>query len=187
MKFGGKYVTLSPFEESIYRIIGSYNGEYEILSDSYSEPIVKCNGKVIPYKIVHDLSLKINKERSNSGYKSEKPFYYIADVYKEILKNNKGVSMYKNIECFNAVMSKMRDVYISKNSDYGNSFDKSIDEFGIVAAVIRMSDKIERLKSLVKKESKVKDESFIDTVMDLANYAVMTAMYFKKHEDEKKK
>ena len=87
---------------------------------------------------------------------------------------------------FLRITNQMHDIYIKKNHDYGNSFDKSIDELGIVAAVTRMSDKIERLKSLVKKESEVKDESFLDTVMDLANYAVMTAMYIKKHEDENK-
>lgn len=83
---------------------------------------------------------------------------------------------------FLRITNQMHDTYIKKNHDYGNSFDKSIDELGIVAAVTRMSDKMERLKSLVKKEAEVKDESFLDTVMDLANYAVMTAMYLKKHE-----
>lgn len=83
---------------------------------------------------------------------------------------------------FLRITNQMHDTYIKKNHDYGNSFDKSIDELGIVAAVTRMSDKMERLKSLVKKEAEVKDESFTDTVLDLANYAVMTAMYLKKHE-----
>ena len=82
---------------------------------------------------------------------------------------------------FTAITEKMHIIYLKKNHDYGKSFDKSIDELGIVAAVTRMSDKMERLKSLVKKESEVKDESFTDTVLDLANYAVMTAMYLKKH------
>lgn len=95
-------------------------------------------------------------------------------------------SVFNKSEEFKSITSQMHDTYIKKNHDYGNSFDKSIDELGIVAAVTRMSDKIERLKSLVKKESEVKDESFLDTVMDLANYAVMTAMYIKKHEDENK-
>ena len=89
---------------------------------------------------------------------------------------------------FLRITNQMHDIYIKKNHDYGNSFDKSIDELGIVSAVTRMSDKIERLKSLVKKESEVKDESFLDTVMDLANYAIMTAMYLKKqnHSEQKK-
>ena len=81
---------------------------------------------------------------------------------------------------FLRINNQMHDIYIKKNHDYGNSFDKSIDELGIVAAVTRMSDKMERLKSLVKKESEVKDESVQDTLLDLANYAIMTVMYLKK-------
>ena len=100
------------------------------------------------------------------------------------LKNGCISMIYEHNDDFDVITEQMHDIYIKKNHDYGNSFDKSIDELGIVTAVSRMSDKIERLKSLVKKEAEVKDESFLDTVMDLANYAVMTAMYLKKHEDE---
>ena len=103
------------------------------------------------------------------------------------LKNGCISMIYEHNDDFDVITEQMHDIYIKKNHDYGNSFDKSIDELGIIAAVTRMSDKIERLKSLVKKEAEVKDESFTDTVLDLANYAVMTAMYLKNHEDEKKK
>lgn len=80
-------------------------------------------------------------------------------------------------EIFNEITVKMAETYKAKNHDYGNSFSKSIDEFGLVAAVVRMNDKMERLKSLAKMgsdEIKVKDESIKDTLLDLANYAVMT-------------
>lgn len=97
------------------------------------------------------------------------------------LKNGCISMIYEHNDDFDVITEQMHDIYIKKNHDYGNSFDKSIDELGIVAAVTRMSDKMERLKSLVKKESEVKDESFTDTVLDLANYAVMTAVYLKKH------
>lgn len=80
-------------------------------------------------------------------------------------------------EMFNEITTKMAETYKAKNHDYGNAFGKSINEFGLVAAVVRMNDKMERLKSLAKMgpdEIKVKDESVKDTLLDLANYAVMT-------------
>lgn len=80
-------------------------------------------------------------------------------------------------EIFNEITVKMAETYKAKNHDYGNSFSKSISEFGLVAAVVRLNDKMERLKSLAKigsDEIKVKDESIKDTLLDLANYAVMT-------------
>lgn len=80
---------------------------------------------------------------------------------------------------FKNILDKMNGIYTRKNNDYGNSFDKSLDEFGILAAIIRMEDKLNRLKSLLNNEQKVKDESFEDTLIDLANYSVMTCLYLK--------
>lgn len=73
----------------------------------------------------------------------------------------------------------MTDLYARKNRDYGNSFDKSMDKFGMVVSAIRIGDKVNRLQSLVKKkgQAEVKDESIADTFMDLACYAIMTYMW----------
>ena len=68
-------------------------------------------------------------------------------------------------------------IYVKKNADYGDSFSKSFDEFGLIAPVVRMSDKMERIKTLTKSEDvKVTDESIRDTLVDLANYALMTVV-----------
>lgn len=85
-------------------------------------------------------------------------------------------------EVYDDIVEELRDTYERKNADYGNSFDKSIDEFGYISAVVRMSDKMERMKSLIKDEGRVEDESLEDTVMDMANYAIMFAMYIRKGE-----
>jgi hypothetical protein len=72
----------------------------------------------------------------------------------------------------------MIDTFIRKNHDYGNSFEESLNEEGIAAARIRMGDKWNRFKALSKgKHVKVNDESIRDTLLDLANYCVMTAMW----------
>ena len=86
-------------------------------------------------------------------------------------------------EIFKSITERMLETYKKKNTDYGSSFDKSMEEFGIISAVVRMSDKMERLKSLAKKDAKVKDESIEDTLLDLANYCIMTVMYLNKNED----
>ena len=80
------------------------------------------------------------------------------------------------------ILDEMRDTYINKNSDYGDSFDKTIDEFGLVAPAIRMSDKLNRFKKLIKAQQNVKDESIEDTLLDLANYAVLTLMHIRNEE-----
>lgn len=76
--------------------------------------------------------------------------------------------------------------YIRKNSDYGDSFSESMDEYGLTSALIRMGDKMSRLKSLSKQETmQVRDESLQDTLLDLANYAIMTAIWLKEQDEGK--
>lgn len=82
------------------------------------------------------------------------------------------------------VLLDMHQTYLDKNADYGNSFDKSLDQFGIVAALTRMSDKFNRLCNLYSNESKVKDESMLDSMKDLANYAAMTVKWMVNREDD---
>ena len=103
-----------------------------------------------------------------------------------------GIAGYHHLAGGNNYVSKtanvMTDLYARKNRDYGNSFDKSMDKFGMVVSVIRMGDKVNRLHSLVKKkgEAEVKDESIADTFMDLACYAIMTYMWIVCEEESKK-
>ena len=83
----------------------------------------------------------------------------------------------ERLKRFDFIVSKLRDTYERKNTDYGNSFEESLDEFGAIAFVVRADDKMRRLKQLVSNPAQVKDESFEDTVKDLANYCIMFAMW----------
>lgn len=85
----------------------------------------------------------------------------------------------------NKLANHMTDLYRRKNADYGNSFDKSMDKFGLVVAAIRLGDKLSRLRSLNrnKGEANVIDETMYDTFIDLACYAIMTLMWL---EDQQK-
>lgn len=79
------------------------------------------------------------------------------------------------------------NVFVRKNHDYGNSFEKSLDTFGLVAGIVRMNDKFERLLSLTggDKDALVASESLVDTLEDLSNYAAMAACWMKrKHEQD---
>ena len=69
----------------------------------------------------------------------------------------------------------LNEIYIKKNHDYGDSFGKTFKEEGFAMARIRLSDKLERFKKLTRDGGQqVKDESIKDTLLDLANYAIMT-------------
>jgi uncharacterized protein (UPF0218 family) len=82
------------------------------------------------------------------------------------------------------VCYKLRVVYERKNMDYGDSFTASCDEHGIVAAIVRMDDKMRRVKSLHRNgESAVIGESMRDSLLDLANYAIMSVMWLDNATD----
>ncbi len=74
-----------------------------------------------------------------------------------------------------AICQKLNRVYKAKNHDYGDSFGDTYKKLGIISAVTRLSDKMNRLMSLaVKHDAQVKDEKIEDTLLDMANYAIMT-------------
>ena len=78
------------------------------------------------------------------------------------------------IEIHKNICDSLNDLYKAKNEDYGDSFGKSYKEYGLTMSCIRLEDKLNRLKSLNKNgNAQVKDESIQDTLMDLANYAIM--------------
>ncbi|WP_425203766.1 nucleotide modification associated domain-containing protein [Priestia megaterium] len=82
------------------------------------------------------------------------------------------------------IINEIHDTYLRKNADYGNSFGDQYSEYGLLSALIRLDDKMRRLKQLTKQEAQVKDESIRDTVLDLANYAIMTVMELDKENAE---
>ena len=80
-------------------------------------------------------------------------------------------------EIFKETTTTMADTFRRKNHDYGNSFFESLDKRGLVAALVRMEDKMNRLDSLSKQEAMVADENLTETLLDLANYSIMTSMW----------
>lgn len=84
-----------------------------------------------------------------------------------------------NTQQHEQICKDLHRTYLMKNADYGDSFKESLDKHGLIAAVVRMSDKLNRLDSLKDKAGQVGDEKLSDTVLDLANYAIMTAMWIE--------
>lgn len=72
----------------------------------------------------------------------------------------------------------MLELYRKKNADYGNSFGRAWSKFGSTVGLVYMDAKINRALNLMKHPEfqQVHSESVDDTLMDLANYAVMTAV-----------
>ena len=85
---------------------------------------------------------------------------------------------------FESVLDEMKELHAKKDKDYGSAFHKSFEEFGVTAGVVRLNDKMERVKSLVKNgKAEVKDESLLDSLKDAACYAVMLYVELKNKKN----
>lgn len=86
------------------------------------------------------------------------------------------------------ICNKLNQIYEQKNKAYGNSFGETYDKLGIISAVTRISDKYNRLVNLATHSDINKgDEAIEDTLLDMANYCIMTYMEIKKENINDKK
>ena len=73
----------------------------------------------------------------------------------------------------------------TKNKAYGDSFTKSVDDFGKTVIAVRLSDKFNRICNLIKRgEDKENDESLADTLLDNAGYSILALKYLEEHKDD---
>lgn len=82
----------------------------------------------------------------------------------------------------------LTETYKNKNADYGNSFSEMFAELGIITAITRIGDKYNRLKNLTTKspqDIQIKNETIRDTLLDMANYCILTIMELDRIEDKK--
>lgn len=90
----------------------------------------------------------------------------------------------KDIHGYDAVLKEMKDTYERKNSDYGNSFEKTLNEFGLTPGIAQIYHKFERVKQLVKSPDAKVNESMRDSLLDMCNYIAMTVAWMDKEGKE---
>lgn len=127
--------------------------------------------------------------KCGSYFKSEKG-NEICDWCEKIIETNdkfleeksEKIHVTDNEKKHNLILDLLHELYVAKNRDYGDSFSKTFEEFGCVMSAIRLQDKLERFKKLSSgSKQNVNDESIKDTLIDLANYAIMTIMELDKN------
>ncbi len=88
-----------------------------------------------------------------------------------------------------SAVQKMTEIMRAKNADYTGSSASPFANFtqvennGICTTeqgiLVRMTDKMSRINSLLDRDAQVKDESIEDTLLDLANYSIILAGYIR--------
>lgn len=75
------------------------------------------------------------------------------------------------------------ELWMPKNAAYGDSFHKLYSDLGIISAVTQITHKYNRLVTLAKDKNNNElagDESITDTLLDMANYCIMTVMEIER-------
>lgn len=93
-----------------------------------------------------------------------------------------------DVQRFGRIQVELCDTFKSKNADYGNSFSQLYQEFGdngIITAAVQISHKYHRFMNLAKGIPTKVNESLRDTLLDLANYCILTVMELDKAMESK--
>lgn len=76
--------------------------------------------------------------------------------------------------------TELTELLVRKNHDYGDSFAKQYEKYGLMSALIRMDDKMRRLETLLGGTDAQVDESIKDSLLDLAGYALLASVEANK-------
>ena len=105
------------------------------------------------------------------------------------MNNNEFITYHKEF------CDKMQLIVLNKNTDYSSIITDAFSNFKVVEQLdiasaeqgflVRIMDKVNRINSFVKRGVLlVADEKIEDTLLDLANYAILLAGYIKAKKDD---
>lgn len=97
------------------------------------------------------------------------------------------MSRHPNSERFHQLLSELGELHDRKQSDYGRGDDpfanvRTSEDWGVpawVGAMVRASDKVRRLQSLVA-NGKLENESAEDSLRDIAVYAIIALVLMEQ-------
>jgi len=82
----------------------------------------------------------------------------------------------EKIQKHQELLNTLHEVYIAKNHDYGDSVHDTYNKYGIVSFLVRLEDKLNRARTISSKSQMVEDEKLKDTLLDMANYAILAIL-----------
>ena len=82
---------------------------------------------------------------------------------------------------YESMSNELLELYKRKNADYGDSITNSLNLYKIAfpSYLLRIKEKIERCLVLQEHEAQVQDEKVLDTIKDIANYAIILAAWLE--------
>lgn len=82
---------------------------------------------------------------------------------------------------FETLAGALAQTLIEKNHAYNNSYDDTVDTYGLRTIGVRLEDKYNRIKNLLlRNELGENDEKLIDSLLDNAGYSILAINYLIK-------
>ena len=120
--------------------------------------------------VVREFEYLVEELFNDNGYELDGPLEHISDIAAYALHGYAKVSSITNAMAVNSVF----DTVVSKQKMYG---PRNVARFGLHGIVIRLNDKIERLKNLQQHQGPVIFEPIQDTWLDIVGYSVIAIMW----------
>ena len=110
--------------------------------------------------------IKINSDKIKEKANTKETLQKTLDKVKEPVEN-------EFMEEYKKIVTETMELCIKKNKDYGSSVQDTFEKFGDISYLVRITDKYNRICSLLNGEGEIKDESIDDTIRDMANYSFL--------------
>ena len=105
------------------------------------------------------------------------------DTIKDILHpDDLDIALTKD-EKHQLITQELHTMYKDKNMKYGDAFGETIRKYGKIAGLTRLHDKFSRIEAFILNGYEDSEESLIDSLNDIANYAIMLRMEVEHLEE----
>lgn len=96
------------------------------------------------------------------------------------------ISLDEKTQRHKELLDYLHNLYITKNHDYGDSVHDTYEKYGLTSFLVRMEDKLNRVRTLNKNinDIQVPTEKIEDTLLDLANYAILAVLELKEEKEK---
>ena len=120
-----------------------------------------------------DLKTVEIKEKANTKETLQETLDEVKETLQKTLDKVKEPVENEFMEEYKKIVTETMELCVKKNKDYGSSVEDTFEKFGDISYIVRITDKYNRICSLLNREGEVKDESIDDTIRDMANYAFL--------------
>ena len=121
-------------------------------------------------KAMEECNKNVSKEKMKESFEKTQEANICMGIRRDEDRKDPG-DYYK----YSNILKRMDDTHTRKNNDYGDAAYQGYKKYGDYYFLVQLHNKLSRLESLTinNKKQLVKDESIDDTLLDMANYAVM--------------